>query len=358
MRRTMIVSLVAVLLLGLLGTDGHCRRREPLREMVYGRQPGARGEGMGGGGVALTGDVASSSYNPAGLGEARGLSLLISGTNYCDDGYCTGDYLYMAGSLPVRDYGVVGLSRYRYDAGTWTTIWPGGQDATPALDEIWLYTLTFATEVEHDLYAGASLNLMRSSYFGAGIDNVFYGDLGVAKVFARRLGNSSAHRLTLGTSVSNFNNARTGVPGSEEAIPVILRLGGSYSVVWKHPSSPRGLETVRFMVHTEYQDLLNTSMHNAVSLGAEVVLLEILALRFGHYREEVDDYDEPETYKDTIAETTFGWGITIPAHSLTKGSLPFNFSLDRVQLDEPALTYGSRGGDEYRILTFSLTWSL
>jgi hypothetical protein len=354
MVRGLISALFAVLMLAVLQTEGYSGRRYGLEEMLYGHRPGARGEGLGRGGVALAGDVASSAYNPAGLGGATGLSFMISGTNYCNDIGCDNDYLYIAGSLPVKDYGVLGLSRYHYDRGpvAFATGSPG-HDGAASLEDIWLYTLTFATEPAEDLYVGASVNLLRSGYYRAGADNVLYGDLGVTKVFGKRLSRSTAHSLTVASSVSNFNGTGTANRETEEGLPVVFRLGGSYSLGWEHASSPKGLQTLKFTVHTEFQDLLNTAQHNAVSLGAEVLILEILALRLGRYWEEIDD-DQPDGDQATTAETTFGWGITIPAYSLTRGRLPFNFSLDRVRLDPPE---AAPSGDEYRILTFSLTWS-
>ena len=140
----------------IVPADGHCKYRDAFREMFFTRQPGARGEAMGRGGVALTGDILSSFYNPAGLVEDTGLTLCISGSSHyysLDEA----DYLFLGGSLPLGRWGAVGLSRYRFEEET-TFIGPhgpGNPNEFPA-SKLWLYALTYAAEPSRRLYIGAN----------------------------------------------------------------------------------------------------------------------------------------------------------------------------------------------------------
>ena len=111
------------------------------------------------------------------------------------------------------------------------------------------------------------------------------------------------------------------------------------------------METV---VQVEYQDILNYEHRTGVKIGGEVRLIEILALRLGYYRETVDDYGQ-DVNSDSIEDTTYGIGLSLPADKITAGRLPLRLRLDMVNFKQPGCT-GTGDTEDLKTITFCASY--
>jgi hypothetical protein len=321
-----------------------------------GRQSGARREALGGGGVALTGDILSSFYNPAGIYGATGLSVAMSfGDAGKVPGY--GDYRLIGAGLPLKKWGVVGLTWYGFDYEY--TLDQAGPDQSGPDDEVHsgkasVYTLTFAGEPAEDLYVGFNLNTLSQSFSGE-TENAFWPDLGLIKLFRLPGRATVRHRIILGSSLANLTRSSIDIPGGSEELPSTLRIGGSYSVSYSHRSWMNMARLLNVLIHAEYRSLLNLSYGDGPRLGAEVTVLEMLSARLGYYYEDTGDFEE-EIGKARIERSTFGLGLALPVYRFTGGSVPLRAALDWARIEvQPYLT-DSSDTESYSSWTVAVDW--
>ena len=316
-----------------------------------GRQSGARGEALGGGGVALTGDILSSFYNPAGIYGGTGISVA---TSFGDAGEVPGygDYRLLGAGIPVKDWGVVGLTWYGFD-------YEYALDEDGPEDEIYsgkasVYTLTFAGEPTEDLYVGANLNLLGQAISGE-TKTAFWPDMGLMKIF-RLPGKANArHRIILGSSLANLTRASIDTPGGSEELPSTFRIGASYSLSYIHKSWMNMARLFNVLVHAEYRDLLNLSYGDGPRLGVELTILEMLSARLGYYYEDTGDYEE-QIGLAQIERSTFGLGLALPVYRFTGGSVPLRATLDWAEIEiQPYLTE-SGDTETYSSWTVAVDW--
>jgi hypothetical protein len=316
-----------------------------------GRQSGARGEALGGGGVALTGDILSSFYNPAGIYGGTGLSLA---TSFGDAGELPGygDYRLFGAGFPVRDWGAVGFTWYGFDY-EYALDQPGPEDEILS-DKASVYTLTFAGEPTEDLYVGANLNLLRQSFSGE-TESAFWPDLGLIKLFRLHGRATMRHRIVLGSSLANLARSSVDVPGGSEELPSTFRVGASYSLSYVRGSWMNMARVFNLMIHAEYRDLLNLTYGDGPRLGAEVAILEMLSARLGYYYEDTGDYEE-QLDKARIERSTFGLGLALPVYRFTGGSVPLRAALDWARIEvQPYLTE-SGDTESYSSWTVAVDW--
>jgi hypothetical protein len=177
-----------------------------------------------------------------------------------------------------------------------------------------------------------------------------WADVGLLKYFTLGRTQASGHWFRLGGSLSNLTYSGVDVLGTTEDLPVALRLGAAYEMGWWGLTWKQGLRTVETVLHVEYQDILNYAHQTAVRVGGEVRLVEILALRLGYYRETVDDYDQADN-RDSIENTTYGFGIHLPLYKITGGNLPLRMGLDYANMKQAEYT---RDGDTDDFTTLTL----
>ncbi|MFH1313825.1 MAG: hypothetical protein ABIJ00_11455 [Candidatus Eisenbacteria bacterium] len=317
-----------------------CKYGGAFEENFFGRQPSARGEALGRGTVALSGDILSSINNPAGLADAIGLTFC---TSFSDDRYAVdrADRSFFGVGIPVGRYVGVGFSRYHLDYST-QTVHPGRRQVTyPSKSST--YTLTLAAAPAAHLYIGMNLNLLRSSAGGQD-ENSYYPDVGILKVFRRGGSGHTQHRVSMGGSLSNFTNSDVVTAAGDESLPVTLRIGTAYRISLAHRSWHERLRTLGLLCHLEYQDVLNSDYFDAYKIGGEVSLLELLALRTGYYYE---NRSEVEGNDDWVGETTYGLGFGLPIGKLRNDAPPLRISLDWVRREDP---------ERYSVYTLCVDW--
>lgn len=218
--------------------------------LPQGGRPTAMGEAFTG----ITGDIYCGQWNPAGLADLRSLALTASlAPTYLDMSYG-----YLSAALPYHRRNVFGLavSYFNYgDLQGWDQ--NGLNPATFSAGDI-CAALSYARSLpRYKMALGGSIKLLRESIENESAAAVML-DAGATK---------RIDRLTLGASLKNlgpglkFNSESSG-------LPVALSLGGTY-----------------YFIDLPLVPALSVDLpldgHPVVSLGAEYVLAQILALRAG-----------------------------------------------------------------------------
>jgi hypothetical protein len=350
MRVKIICAFGLMMLVGLV-RPVQCKYHYGFLGELFGREPSARAEALGKGNVTATGSVLETYSNPAGLAGAAALSFCTSSSKAF---YTLEDarYTYLGGSLRVGRIGVIGVSRYHLDTRERMSQPTGGKDAyTP---EYYVYTLTFSAEPIRDLFAGTNINLLRYNPSGE-YSNVWWADLGLLKTIRLTRSDRMRQLLRVGGSIANFTYSEADVTDGTGDLPVTLRIGCSYSAAWWSRTYLTSLKTIELLVNLEYEDLLNSEYLDGYRLGGEVWLLEMIALRIGHYSEDIDDFGHAGN-KGEEEETTYGLGIELPLDKLSDGDIPVVLSLDMVRLDQPSRTHGSAAYDKYSVYTFCIRY--
>jgi len=128
-------------------------------DLFFYRQPSARAEAMGKGGVAMVDDPSASFYNPASLGRLRGMS--ISGSYGSPlPWYEDAKYIFLGGDVRIGRYGTVGISSYRIDYGGFAETCSSGEEMEDF--EVALETLSLATDRLPGLDIGMNVNGRRT----------------------------------------------------------------------------------------------------------------------------------------------------------------------------------------------------
>lgn len=227
---------------------------------------GARMLGMGGAGVALTDDVSSAYWNPAGLSRMglhptqiasmySFLSLERS-LNYFAMGQHTEDFGNIA--VGLTHYGVEGIERY-------DTV---GSSLGTFLDQEFAMSLSYANAVNYQFRWGATVrglynSLADAKAFGYG------GDLGVLYQ------PSLSSEFTIGINAQNPLGAVTWDSGRQEAIAPNLKIGLADKYF-----------NARMSVAADLDVPLGVDGPMTPHLGAELWLAEGLAARAGLNRRD------------------------------------------------------------------------
>jgi len=306
-----------------------------LKELFFYHHPSARAEAMGRGYVAIDGDLFASFYNPAGLASARG--ILVAGS------YLPSPLLllersslsFIGGSFQIGDYGVVGLSRYHLSYGEmllWNRKRQQAEELTPGVS---MYALTMAMDLE-SFFVGVNLKLIHRRCGFDDNTNAGLADLGVLKSFLLQEGGKIQQVATVGASLFDFTYSSIGPSGNKDELPVIFRLGGSYRISLLRDFVLENLETFGALCHIEYQKLLNSKYEKGIKMGGEFTFLELLTVRYGYYRQKIDDLGYPEINKNLLSENTYGFGVRIPLRQLSGSEIPLDLRFDMVNLPQPS----------------------
>ncbi len=328
-----------------------------LEELFFYHHPSARAEAMGKGYVAIDGDLFASFYNPAGLASARG--ILVTGSYLPTPFYLLekSSLSFIGGSFQIGDYGVVGLSRYHLSYGEmllWNRKRQQVEEFTPGVS---MYALTMATDLEC-FFVGVNLKLIHRRY---GIDdntNSGLADLGVLKNFSLQENGRIQQVAKGGASLFNFTYSSIGSSNQEDELPVIFRLGGSYQISLFEGAMLGNLRTFDALCHIEYQKLLNSKYRRGIKVDGELTLLEVVAFRYGHYREKIDDLGHPEANKNLLSENTYGFGVQIPLNQLSKSRIPPDLKFDMVRLTQPSYVKTRTTEGRFSQYTLSVNWLL
>ncbi len=192
-------------------------------------------------------------------------------------------------------------------------------------------------------------------------DNSFdavYFDFGVIKKFQFGDTSSTPQSINIGASISNLNYAKfqmnTRTVSRVEPLPVINRYGVNYQFHLNRKVVIPQLTTFSALVQADYQLLLNSDYYNGFHTGAEITLLEMLALRVGYYDRNEDDSGYMDSHVDKISDITYGFGLQVPLNKLTK--IPLNLHFDYTSLPQVNLTKINYDWENFSTYSVRLDW--
>ncbi len=330
-----------------------------LHEFYFGRLPSARAEAMGKCYNSIDGDLTTAFFNPAGTATIDGLELsgsLASPFYLLNDA----EYSYLSVGYKFSDYFVVGFGRNNFSLGQSISNQNENGELIGYYDEPFYsnYYLTISSQPLKNLYVGINANYFIYHLFNEG-SNTFYMDFGCIKKFQFGKNEIKNHSINLGVSIKNLNFAKLersfiGV-NFENELPVITRFGANYQYTLDKHLLIDTLETFNFLFQGDYQLLLNSDYNSGFYTGTEILFLEILALRAGYYFEKEYDFELPEVNYNSISQFTYGFGLQLPIHKLSK--IPLNINLDYTTLPQPRFSSDNFFEFEnFKSLTMKINW--
>ncbi len=328
-------------------------------ELFFVRQPSARAEAMGRSYCAIDGDLTSVYFNPAGIATLKGIELDGSYTtpHYSLD---KANYKFLSLGYKFNKYIVAGLTVNHFSYGQEIAFTDDfGNPNYTFIPYTSNYSLTLASQPIKNLLIGLNTNLfvwnpVKKNFIALNFD------FGVIKKFELVNGKNYQHSASLGTSIKNFNYSKVKIDyagsKSEESLPVIMKYGANYQITFDKHLLIDSLKTLRLLVQGEFQDLLNSDYYTTSRIGGEIMFLEILSMRAGYFKEKVDNYGYPDRNKSEVSAFTYGFGLQIPLHKLTK--LPLNINLDYTNLPQTSYSKISTQWDNFQVYNVRLNWMI
>ncbi len=327
--------------------------------VYFGRQPSARAEAMGRGYSTIDGDLSTVFFNPAGTATIKGLEFSSS---FASPYYLInkGLYTFYSTGYKINDYLVAGLSYNHFSYGESITFTDQNgnsiQSVTPSST---IFCLTLSSQPFKNLYIGFNANYFdfNKMYPTSTTNDPIYFDFGIIKKIQFLLTAEYSHSINIGASIQNFNNSKLlvntmGNNGTLE-IPVIFKYGLNYQLVLNKHIVIKKLQTINILLQYEGQKLFNSQYHSASRTGVEINILELFAIRAGHYSEKIDDDGNPSN-KYEISSFTYGIGMQLPFYKL--GKIPLNFCFDYTSLPQPVGNSIYTNFGNFHVLNFRLNW--
>ncbi|MGB0807010.1 MAG: hypothetical protein ACPGRC_09985 [Salibacteraceae bacterium] len=329
-------------------------------EIYFSRPPSARATALGKSYNAIDGDLASIFYNPAGTATLKGMEL---NSSFSSKYYFTNEanFSYLSAGYNFNEFISVGFSRNHFSIGEELILTDehGNPIALPNIPFHSIYSLNGSIQPIKNLLIGLNVNSLIHNLIGENMD-VYYLDLGIIKKFEFTTKKKNSHFINLGVSCTNVNSAvlKMELQGNQfqPALPVIGRIGINYTGEHTIAGLSDTLETFNWLAQVDYMNLANSEFRGGVSVGAELLVMEIVALRIGHHQENVDDLGIESNFSQ-LNELTYGFGVQVPFYKLT--NVPINFTIDYTSL--PQSQYSKQPFfevDDYSTITFRLNWMI
>lgn len=329
---------------------------ETFSEFFYGRQPSARAEALGRSYVAIDNDLSSTFYNPAGIAALEGIS--ISGSYARPYYYLLEDayYNYFAAAYTFPKYGVIAVSRF-YFSYNYEFVRYSSPDIVigKTNPDMSLYSVSIASGILKVINIGVNANLFQYNSHYSGIQNdqrkntinSYTIDIGLVKNVSINLSENVSSQLKLGSSLYNITTAKFDF----YYLPVSLRLGAAYSIVYENQVVFPTMKTIQLTLVAEYQNLLNSKYRTTLSSGLELSCLEILSARIGYYSQSLNDYGL-STNSNAINSVTYGIGVHLPLSAITTNAIPISLKFDYTSLPQPV---GNKSSQYVHLKNFSVT---
>ena len=322
-----------------------------LKENFFDRQQCARAEAMGKSYTSVDGDLTTVYFNPAGVATIKGIEIdgsYTPPTYYLTEGY----YRYFGVGYRINKYFQVAFSQFHFDYGKTNIL---GVNTTPYSER---NTLTISSQPIKNLFLGLSTNYF---IWQPGLDKPvtsIYLDFGAIKKFQFLQKETSGHSVNIGASISNFNYSKITFDfngyKSINDLPVTTRFGANYQFALNRHLLIDTLQTFRLLIQGEYQKVLNSDYESAIRTGGEIMLLEILSIRAGYYKEIEYNYGFPSVNYGFISGLTYGIGLQFPLYKLTK--VPLNINFDYTSLPQPLHSTVVNHWDNFTTYNLRLNW--
>jgi hypothetical protein len=268
-------------------------------------------------------------------------------------------YNFIGATYELGSFGHVGLSIYRFDYGEDFLTIVRGPDGRPVpvgryTPATTLFRLTFAKAVLKNLYTGVNIALLRDKLLETA--SLMQFDLGLLKILEL----NTRQRISFGASLFNVNHGKLSYTADTQkaALPVILNVGGSWQIATGRTTlNTFDLNTLSFIVHLEYQYLLNSDYYDGFKAGGELGLIDMIFLRMGTYYQDVDDHGLPESNKSSIGDFTYGLGVRLPLGKLLSMENIPEVQLDVTSLKQPSLVQSFNDWDNFSVYSLSVNWN-
>ncbi|MBU0473299.1 MAG: PorV/PorQ family protein [Bacteroidetes bacterium] len=248
---------------------------------------GARGTGMGSAFVAVSDDASSMFWNVAGIARQNGNSVVFDHTQWIADL----SYNFIAGSINLGDFGVIGISFIGSNYGEMnvTTVdEPDGTGSVFSVSDV-AVSLGWAINLTQEFSIGFNPKVIQQSIWNTS-GTAFAIDMGI-------LYDTPFNGLKIGMAITNLgtklqltgNSAVVLIDQDEETTGNNDRIPGEYTTGnWSLP--------LTFVLGLSY-DVIKTDMHKlivdvdarhpndnyeSVNVGAEYVFNDVIALRGGY----------------------------------------------------------------------------
>jgi hypothetical protein len=316
-------------------------------EIFFGRQPSSRAEALGMGYVTVDNDISAYYFNPAGITniDHSQFKLTTSSPFYALD---KGRYYQIGlGHNSIKDI-TIGLNVNFMSYGEEFEIYneesfeTSSKSVTPTISN---YILTLAKPLTNALSIGCNINYFNENYSDNSHSSFFF-DAG--SIYKHKLQTSSASQkeVSVGLSIKNFTFSKVRYNDFKEELPVISRIGLSYSFI---PNNNN--DFIEVFCQTEYKHLLNYDYRNGLHSGLELKFFNMISLRCGYYSENIYDYGSTQN-ESKLSDFTYGFGIDVPIYKYTK--IPFNFQIDYTSLDQVSHNVNYNNLDKFRSITIKI----
>ena len=292
-------------------------------DMLYvDRQPSTKIESMGRCGVAVPDEIFSVFYNPALISTINGLTVsssMVSPYSFWDDS----KFSFIGIGYTFKKKLSFGFSVYNYTSRTFAVTDTLGTflgDLTPNGND---YKLTLSLSPHRAFSIGISGKYVLSNF----LDNTDYFkveegydmNIGIHQIVAVIRNRNFRQRTSIGISFLNLFSADIG----DYNLPRMMNTGVNFSFIPKIGTIIPQINTVLLTFTGEYQKIWDSDYHTGMKFGSELLIVEMVSLRYGYYWEEV------------IEEFTYGFGFSIPLYKFYKGKIPLNIKFDYANMKYP-----------------------
>lgn len=314
-------------------------------EIFSGRQPSSRAEALGRGYVAVDNDLDTYYFNPAGIANITRLKTKFTTSNPLYSLDKARYFQYSLGYNVINDIKVafnINYMTYGEKSSYYNASMELVKKFTPTIAN---YAITIAKPLNESFAVGCNINYFDENYVDEHHNTLFF-DAGT--IYKQRFSTKYAaeNQFNIGVSIRNFTFAKVDYSPAKEELPVISRLGMSYSFL---PNTNNNFINVFWQA--EYKYLLNYKYNNGLHTGVELKLFDTIAFRAGYYYENVDDLDSSLNV-DHLSEFTYGLGIDIPIYKYI--NLPCQLQLDYTNLKQPSYVANYDDWDNFNSFTFKL----
>lgn len=326
----------------------------------WGRLTDSRAEAMGMTVAATSENINTSYYNPAGLGTLE--SIQASGTfANLNSTFEDSKFLYTAIGGKINDYIKVQFSRFSYRNNFGGHGWDNTGNGFEIEPLVTTYTLGVASGPIKNWFFGLNAKITEIGFPTDQRASTFIADFGMIKRFelAKKEGH---HTVDLGLSVMNFtandlNYKALGTTESDQIdAPVKGLFGVSYSYSTINKKVANKLDIFGLKFQGNYMNQLDLKSRSGFGVGLELAFLEMVYLRGGYYYRTTCDFGLPEYNRDNIQSLTYGIGVEVPLHKLTK--IPLQFNIDFALLPEPSYIHDVEPLDDFYSINFRVNWQL
>lgn len=306
---------------------------------------------MGGGDLAMLGDVRSVFFNPAALAEMNGLEVYAHGANPY---YILGAAHYSNAGLAYRlsDRFAIAAHYNRFDWNWAESGWvlvdpvgnPSGAWGANSQDRTEQYSMSVSGRLARGLSVGLQGTWLRTG-FPVEMD-VPMVTMSAHQVILNKSSGTWRQSLRAAAAWQNISGERAIHEDEErrgfsydidEPIPSTVRLAASATIACHSGWLSDSARIAAFTLHVQYDDDVNDHYRTAFRAGAELELLRILLVRAGWFRQEVYDYGWPKDNKNVLSDVTYGLGVNVPIQEWSKGKVPVSITLDYVRM--PQVSY-------------------